>query len=380
MRLAAFLAILVPLALFGCGEGNDGTFAQHPGFARHFAEYPRATEPANATDQVLLQRYRPRLFVGADAEGPISFYRDYIAAGTLTTGAGRRIEDVDQAALNRYRNDPGAVFVHSARHAAPVPTPTVFARAERFARPGFLVLTYHFTFRQSGLLAGLPWWKEWPLTALFDGDDWHQLDHYTAVRVVLYDQVPIMIWMQQHNFMRTYVIGDGVVLPSDDRIMISAAERSNELYPHEPGRVRHRAISFPETEQFEFLLAGGDPPLMAGHDITDPAREVDYDLAFPSPDDAFYSFQGWLGEKRFHWSRSGPPGADYNAMPFMKGTLREVAAGYWRPDNAEDLVRLRSTMDSEGNVAFEHWLALNSARLFTAAPCLARGERISNFC
>lgn len=338
MRAASLLGLA--LLLTACGE-EEGTFAQYPGFPEYYAENPRSDRAATEADQALLQRYRPRLFIGPDQEGPIDFYRDYIAHGTLSLSDGRELQGVSASQLNAVRDDAGAEFDHEAPD-DPQPSPVAYGRADRFETPlgEMTALTWHFTFRYSGLVAGLPWWKEWPAQVLSDPDDWHQLDHYTAYRLILLEGQPVALWMQQHNFMRTFLIGETVKLPDDGRFPLAAAIRSNKFYPHEDGRVEHRAISFPTEDNLRYLIVGGDPPMMGGRDITEPIREVDYGLEFLPLSDAFYSFQGRLGEKRLIWPRSGPPGADYNTLPSFKPLWLQLASGYFRDGNTDDLERL----------------------------------------
>lgn len=336
-------ALLPALALLltACGDSDEGTFAQHPGFAEFYQANPRSEAAANPAEQALLQRYRPRLFIGPGQEGPIDFYRDYIAHGTLYLSDGRELDSITPAQLNTARDDARAEFVHEAPD-APGPSPVAYGRVDRFDTPlgEMTALTWHFAFRYSGLVDGLPWWKEWPAQVLSDPDDWHQLDHYTAMRLILLDDHPVAIWMQQHNFMRTLLIGETAGLPEDDRFAIIAAIRSNEFYPYREGRTEHRAISFPTEENMEYLIVGGDAPMMGGHDVTEPDREIEYRIEFLPPADAFYSFQGRLGEKRLIWPRSGPPGADYNTLPPFKPLWLQLASGYFRDGNADDLKRL----------------------------------------
>jgi hypothetical protein len=340
MKFKIFL-LCCTLLFSACGDSDEGTFAQRPGFAEFFSTHPRSDVPADAAAQELLNQYRPRLYTGPDQEGPIDFYRDYIAHGTLTLGDGTEMKAVRPAQLNIVRNDASAEFSHDAPE-DPSPAPAAYGRIDRFATPlgEMVALTWHFTFRYSGLVGGLPWWKEWPAQVLSNPDDWHQLDHYTAFRLFFLEGQPVAVWMQQHNFMRTFLLGEAALLPADNRFQITAATRSNEFYPYGTGRIEHRAISFPTEENMRYLIVGGDPPMMGGYDVTDPVTEVDYNLQFLPQTDAFYSFQGRLGEKRMIWPRSGPPGADYNTLPPFKPLWRQLASGYYRDGNAEDLQRL----------------------------------------
>jgi hypothetical protein len=335
-----------------CGR-SDPNFSQYPGFAAYFAKHPPATRLPDASDGALLERYRPRLFVAQGAEGPIDFYADYVAHGRLTDGAGNAVPGpITRAVLNRHKTDPRAVFVHRSGNGtalsypgnAPA-TPVMYGRVDRetFELGGltrrFTFLTWHAVFRTSGIGAGIAGWKGAVLGIAGDLDDWHQLDHYTAVTLALDERDrPVAVTLQHHNYMRTHLIGRDMRLPDDGRLRVDVAIRSNELYLHRDGRTVRRAVGFLNADTVGYVVTDGDPPFRAADDITDPAYEVDYRLVFLPPSDAFYTFQGFLGEKRLLPGRSGPPGADYNTLPRFKPKHVQMIAYHWH-DGDEDFVR-----------------------------------------
>jgi hypothetical protein len=218
-------------------------------------------------------------------------------------------------------------------------------------------LTYHLVFRSSGLPAGVPGWQALGLSLIADLDDWHQLDHYTAVTLTLASVEPgalrpVAATFQQHNYQRTYLLGETagpgrLALPADGRIELDVALRSNELYPHLPARTRRRAASFMDAESAAYLVDDGPAPWLAADDVTDPARELDPPLAYLAPADAFYTFQGWLGERRRLPGRDGPPGADYNTLPPMKPLLHQMALSWWY-EGADDWLTLYRELRKDG--------------------------------
>jgi hypothetical protein len=182
--------------------------------------------------------------------------------------------------------------------------------------------------------------------AFGDLDDWHQLDHYTAVTLVLDDTAtPVALMLQQHNNQRTYLLGESYVLPEDGRPEVDVAIRSNELYAHQAGRRRHKVVRFPGMAEMKYLLGLSGRPFLTADDITDPAREAEYELGFLPPSDAFYTFKGFLGERRSLPGRSGPPGADYNTWPSLKPLGLQVLAGYWRPGDRGDASRFLKAVE-----------------------------------
>ena len=317
-------------------------FSQSPGFKRHFAERPRRRDAASAAEQDLLRRHSPRIYVPPGHAGPVSFYDDYVAEGTLTAGDGSLVSDtVTPELLNAHKTDPGAIFAHKPRRRGG--TPVVFARADHDTltrKDGvevpLIFLTYHVVFRHSGIPAGLPRWQQLAVGVIASREDWHQLDHYTAVYLALTpDHRPVLLMMQQHNYLRSYVLGSDLDLPADGRPSVDVAIGSNELYPHRPERTRRRAVPFLSTGTVDYLMTGQNPPRFQADDITHGADEVRYDLAFLPHDDAFYMFYGWLGARRRLPGRDGPPGADYNTIPAFKPPVLQMLAFYWHEHHAD---------------------------------------------
>lgn len=357
IRVLAILA-LTGFAVFACvGPRDHGNFSQFAGWAEWYAGNPPLSTPADAAERALLERYRPRFFLAPDAEGPIDFYRDYIAQGRLRAGSGAVVsEQVTRALLNAHKRDPRAVFVH-------VPRPGAATRATSYARLDradvdlgeagmrrFTFLTYHLVFRRSGLPAGLDGLREFAVSLVADPADWHQLDHYTAASIVLDEaERPIALMLQQHNNLRTHVFFETAPLPRDCRAEVDVAIRSNELFAHAPERRRRRAVDFTTPDKLRYLIGFAAAPWNAADDITEGARELDYALEFLPPDDAFYTFQGYLGARRVLPGRDGPPGADYNTLPTLKPLGWQLLSGYWREGNRGDADRLEASWARSGN-------------------------------
>ena len=285
---------------------------------------------------------------------------------------------VTREILNRHRHDPDVVFQHIPSPAASR-GPVVFGRIDRAPvalgdgrSETMTFLTYHAVFRSSGLIAGISWWQSAAVRLIADPADWHQLDHYTAATVVLdAGGRPVALMLQQHNYNRTYLFGEAVDLPKDGRPLVDVAIRSNELYPHAKGRREHRAVRFLEVASLRFMLGAAAAPSFAGSDITDPERETEYTLEFLPQTDAFYSFQGFLGERRMLPGRDGPPGADYNTLPSLKPLGRQLAVGYWREGNAGDIDRMERTYGRNGDLI--GFIAGQAAVLGANIECVQRG-------
>lgn len=352
LRQLFYLALAVVPAAYGVAPPQavaDG-FTQYPGFDEIRASL--SEEPPTATERQLLQRYRPVLYIAKDAEPPLDFYADYIAHGELRAD-GERFSNPSPAILNAHRDSPAAEFTHEPSTTATTLASTAYGGVSYaeinwpfVGRRRLTFLTYHFVFRQSGLPAGLGENLRKLADFVGDADDWHQLDHYTAVFIVLdgarLDGTrPFAVMLQQHNYMRTYLIG-GKDFPTAANIRVDAAISSNELYPHRPNRTVHPAASFITPDTVDYLLGleksggiGGAP------DITDGQRQVNYHLQFLPPNDAFYVFEGRLGERRRLPGRDGPPGAIYRTLPDIWPPEISLYTFYYLPKDIEyaDLVR-----------------------------------------
>ncbi len=365
-RRAVVTGLLLAAALTACRE-RQGNFSQHPGFAEWYAAHPPSDGLPSGVERALLWRYKPRVFLPAGHEGPIDFYQDYIGHGRLYDGRpeaeaedqlGSLISDqVTPELLNAHKADPKAIFVHERQAAAATPRRVIYGRVDRdrLAVPGcaqpvpLTFLTYNLVFRQSGLPAALPGWEAFLLNRLGNLDDWHQLDHYTALTVALVEQgdrlSPIAVTFQQHNYTRSYLLGaeerpGQLIRPEDGRIAVDVAIRSNELYPHRTGRQERPAASFMDLVSARYLIEGTGQPWLAADDITEPGQQVDPELVTLPPSDAFYVFQGWLGARRPMPGQDGPPGADYNTTPPFKPKAIQLAASYWHEGDVSFLDHL----------------------------------------
>ncbi|MGH8531051.1 MAG: hypothetical protein ACRETN_14605, partial [Nevskiales bacterium] len=236
-------------------------------------------------------------------------------------------------------------------------TPLVLGRVDReplLELGEYRFLTYHFVFRHSGLAAGLHWWQS--LGAVLGGDpeDWHQLDHYTAATLALDPQGrPVGLILQQHNGLRSYWLGEDSPSAADGRVRLCAALRSNELYPCGAGRERHRVVPFMSPDTIPYLVTGENAPWMSAEDITEPAREIEYRLGYLPPADAFYSFAGYLGERRRLPGRDGPPGADYYAEPEFLSRSMQLIALHWRENDTGQMRDMLDFLWSGSAAAYE---------------------------
>jgi len=340
-----FLISLFISSPLSCSSKAE-SFTQYPDFEKFFIDYPPKETIPNEIEKNLLQQFQPRFYIKEGQAGFIDFYEDYIAHGILRDDKGIILSDqVDQSLLNQYKQDRDVVFSY-------VETDDKTSRSVVYGRVDYdslqfqgkqvslIFLTFQLVFPYSGLPEGIPGWQRWFSGFFASIEDWHQLDHYIAATIVLdINRTPIAVTLQQHNYQTTYIINQDIILPEDQRIELDIAYRSNELYPHYKGRKEHRNVSFLSEDTVEYLVFGENKPLLGAFDITYGEIEVPYNLKFLPQTDAFYRFQGKLGENRFLPGRDGPPGADYNTIPALKPKGVTMVVSY-RKENDFEFVQL----------------------------------------
>jgi hypothetical protein len=284
----------------GCHQPpSPWTFADFPRFREHRCT-PAASEQPDEEARRLLYRFRPRLVVAPGAPWPIDFYRDYLPNAVLrdadqggkiiATPVTREVLQKEEERVHAYVD---LIRIPDLRRAGR--KPVVYGRIYReqvtfsdgrgdSSIRHLTFLKYNAAFARSGLPAGLPWVYDRGLRLLgVDPEDWHELDNFCAVHIVLdEDEEPIAALLAQHNHHRTYLIGQDLPLPCDRRMVVVAAQRSNELYPDrgETEPVFHRAIPWPLY--LEYLLSGKNGPWLTANDITygknAGGEEIDYAL------------------------------------------------------------------------------------------------------
>jgi hypothetical protein len=388
MRGGTLFLVLLPALMAGCGENRsgNGTFADYPGFEEYYADActeMSIPDPPDETERLLLELYRPRFVLPPGGRHPIDFYRDYLPFAAMVSHSDHSTlhENVTPALLRENRENPDAYLdfrkkPFSGGGGPPAGrTPTVYGRAHRvrvnFPCPGgdtcarsFIFLKYNITFAVSGLAADLPFGYETALRLMgMDPEDWHELDNYVAVHVVLDErEEPLAVLLAQHNHHRTYLAGRDIPLPPDRRMSFDIALRSNEVYPSSDSEepVRHRTVRW--ALFMKYLISGEDPPLMRGYDLTvgrrAGGREIPYDLVLLSPCDPFYTAKIMLGEPRAflgrYIGRDGPPGADYYTIPDLLPLGDLLQFSYLRDGAPEDISVIEEAIDiGEGTIDVE---------------------------
>ena len=383
-------AILLGLALNGWTTQRAGyrTFADYPGFKEYYAGRCLDGEPATYVeegDKELLRKYRPRLILPPGGQYPIDFYRDFLPytflrrypeGSVVAERVTHNILKANQhntsvylelqmdrfrlAGLDRRLLPSGEPVTDRESRAAAYGR--VYREAVTFPDgQGGLVsrdltfLKYNVVFATSGLPARLPKGFETLLKfAGMDLEDWHQLDNFVAIHVVLDGKnSPIAVILAQHNHHRTHLVGKDIALPLDGRMVFDIALRSNEVYPdsEDPSPVKHRVVRW--TLFMKYLLSGKDAPFLRGYDLTYGMRAggkgITYSLNFLTPCDPFYTATIMLGEPRslLGWNigRNGPPGADYYAIPPLLPLGNLLKFSYLHDGDLDDISIVERSID-----------------------------------
>jgi len=367
----------------GAAAREHGTFADYPGFSDYYGKRCDARRvPLSATDQALLQRFRPRFILPPKGQFPIDFYTDYLSHAVLRRRDDKRIvadpvtpellatvkDSSDyylDLQLDRLRASASGQGGRGLAYAAPHRQAVVYARiyhqpvsfstASGPVRRHFSFLKYNLVFAISGLPARLPWGSETLLRLVgFDPEDWHELDNYVAATIVLDErEAPVAVILAQHNHHRSFMVGRHIPLPEDQRLVFDIALRSNELYRDSaaPRPVAHRVIRW--GLNMKYLLTGQDPPFLRAYDLTYGRQagglDIDYQLQFLSPCDPFYTAKMMLGERRRLFGHyigwDGPPGADYYTIPLLLPMGNLLKASYYHEGEAEDIAVLTQAID-----------------------------------
>ena len=334
--ISVCLIFTVPFLFFSCSQSTD--FTQIEGFQAIRKTLQQATPPTEEEKQ-LLKKYKPQLFVDKSSEGIINFYNDYIASGTLQVN-NITIDNPTKEQLNAYKNLTTASFVHLPQQRNN-DLPVVYGSITHqnidmplIGKKKFTFLSYHFVFRNSGLPAYLGKTKQFFANLVGVPRSWHQLDHYTAVFLLLEKNEPRAVLLQQHNHMRLYFFGDSNF--SSLPIQVDAAISSNELYPHKEKRTLYRTAGYLSKKTVDYLLLLSEQGTFnTAKDITEGTRLLNYKLEFLHPNDAFYVFEGYLGKQKILPGGDGPPGAIYRTLPQLWDLSTAAYVFYWTEKDKE---------------------------------------------
>ncbi len=214
------------------------------------------------------------------------------------------------------------------------------------------------------------------LGALLTGggkERWHRLDVHTAVILGFDHQQRLrLLTLAQHNHQQTYLPGRD--FPADQRPLLAAAVRSNELYldKGEETAVEHRVVPF--FGKAAYLIDPKQKPWLWGIDVAygrnAGGEEVPFYPVFLEPKHPLADFGGLLAPPRrvfgMYIGRDGPPGYNYYAPPSFLSLPDFAAMGFWQAGNTELLREISPLLKGFDDTDWEALVQIMRRRLRAA--------------
>ena len=314
-------------------------------------------------DQVLVERFRPRIHIYPGEFYPIDFYAAYLPHTVVRNAQGDiLVPGPDRKYLKRIERDYGKYLdftgdfdLLTLKQGTPqdaVLYPSVYRETltlpNRAPTP-VIVLKYSAVFAGSGLPGKIGFFRNLFVRATSDPRIWHELDIHGAVHLIIDRQTlePLIVLLAQHNHFRTYLVGVDIEWPHDDRLSVSYALRSNEPYLTPVEATPAKRPTAGDPTHLRYILTGKPKPLTAGYDVIHGpnagAREIPYQLVYLTTRDPLYTSWIPLGDKKKilglfdSFYRTGPPGININTHPQIKDYTETAAAFYIQPDDSDAL-------------------------------------------
>jgi hypothetical protein len=316
---------------------------------------------ASSKERAILSRFRPRIYITPDSYYPIDFYRDYVAYAQLKDDQGNvLVEGPSPQQLKNVERHHGVYldfkgdFLKRRLRPNSTPNPVIYGRiipevlhiergAKTVSKP-VLVLKYNSVFAASGLPSKMSLLKQLLSHMAGDPEIWHELDIHGAVQVIVDKETlkPYLVLLAQHNHFRTYIVGEDLEWPSDNRIKIAFSNRSNEPYLSTASTksVAHYATGDPKN--IRFVFTGKKRDISCAEDIVFGHKagglEVDAKLAYLRTKDPLYTAWINLGDRKKilgifpTFYRDGPPGINMNRWPQLKSYL-DISRFYYFDKN-----------------------------------------------
>jgi len=356
------LSILIFLILTAqCKAESETEF----NFTRAFQKYPDRMLYLSQDDpetKLLLEQFKPRIFISPKSYVPVNFYRDYLPrCNVRRKGVRRKViyHAVNKNILQKIQDDSNLYldFIPSSKQALTWTTemvhPTLYGRIYKDTftfneqKLDLLFLKYSFVIPYSGLIAKISWWKKLGSGIIGNRRGWHELDIHGSIHVVLEEstKLPIGVLLAQHNHHCVYMRDIDFQWPVDNRVMVSIAEFSNEPYLVQPEQDSFYKPAAGNPMNVEFIFGRKKKvPFTGGYDhvITpeDGATEVEADIELLPLDDPLYTATISLGDRKRiflfweSWFVAGPPGIDYYTLPQLKNLADLIT--FWYADPADD--------------------------------------------
>lgn len=393
---------IVAFTLLGCRNDpipEDSFVKQVMAYQSRMKEW----DQKSTATRLLLEKFKPRIYIAPDSYLPINFYQDYVSNCVVRSLKNRRkivYDQVDQALLNRIKHDwelyldyaisPDKALAFTTERVSPTLYGRIYSDVLEYNGKmiSLTFLKYSLVFPYSGLVAERKAWKSFGSRIIGDPKAWHQLDIHGAIHVILAgeDQRPIGVLLAQHNHHRVFLVGRDIAWPEDNRISISVAQYSNEPYllPKTEKIRLERAVGNPMHIEYLFGLSDR-VPLDGGMDkvfSSDAgAREVSLHIELLPTDDALYTAWIPLGDRLKvlgfweTWYMRGPPGIDFYTLAPLKNLGDLMAFWFIDPKDRRFFELAREHIGSIDDYDFLPILTHQKGKLFSVLHTLAHTER-----
>ena len=227
-------------------------------------------------------------------------------------------------------------------------------------------IKYNLVFDWSGLAAEISWLSK--IGALLSGGDqdrWHRLDiHLAAILAFDSKKQFRMLTLAQHNHQQTYLVG--TELPTNQKPLLVAAFRSNELYldDGDPKPATHRVVPF--FDDIAYLIDPNEKPWFWAIDVAygrnSGGQEIKLKPVFIEPKHPLADYAGLLAPPRrllgMYIGRDGPPGYNYYALPAYISLVNFASLGFWREGDRELLKQLTPLIAKNNSIYNTDWNAI----------------------
>ena len=348
--------------------------------AKRYYQKEHRIYPVPAAIKALARRFIPRLWIHPRSWHPIAF-EDYLDRARLIRKSDGQILAISPSIQTLSALDFAnqcATYLKAeeikSQNPAPIYIQVFWDQNPANAEDRWTYIKYNLVFDWSGLAKKISGFSR--LGAWVSGgklDRWHRLDIHTAAILAFDSDLRLrLVTLAQHNHQHTYLAGRD--LPANDRPMLVAAVRSNELYLDrgESGPVYHRVVPF--FNKVAYLIDPQKKPLLWAKDITygrhAGGKEIALRPVFIVPGHPLADYAGLLAPAdRFlgiYTGRDGPPGYNYYAPPAYISLVNFAAMGFWQAGDLELLREITPYIDDVWNTDWRSIVLVMRRRLAEA--------------
>jgi hypothetical protein len=355
-----------------CSAADCDEFVSWVAPAKNAYQKTHRIYPVPEIYKELAARYMPRIWVYPESWQPIDF-DNYLANSRLVRTSDRKVLIAapgvkDMIALN-YEEQCAAHLEADGvppRNPAPIYIQVFQDENPADATHQWTYIKYNLVFDWSGLAAEISWLSR--LGAWLSGDDlgrWHRLDiHLAAILAFDAARQLRMLTLAQHNHQQTFLAG--IDFPQNQKPLLVAAARSNELYLDDGKTLpsAHRVVPF--FTDVAYLIDPDQKPMFWAVDITygrnSGGKEIQLNPVFIEPGHPLANFAGLLAPPRrlmgIYIGRDGPPGYNYYALPAYIPLVDFAAMGFWRAGDIQLLQQLKPFIADKNDMHATDWKAM----------------------